>query len=210
MEENNFSLLRNQMVEYQLRHRGIRNENVLNAFKKVPRHKFVDDFYKRVAYEDHPLPIGDGQTISQPYIVAQMTEALELSPADKVLEIGTGSGYQAAILAEITDNVYTVESVEPLFHKAQRILDDLGYDSIRFKFGDGKIGWAQEAPFDAILVTAATKKVPEDLLDQLSEDHGRMILPVGGAFTQELLLIEKDGEEITKHTLGLCRFVPLV
>ncbi|MFW5913649.1 MAG: protein-L-isoaspartate(D-aspartate) O-methyltransferase [Bacillota bacterium] len=210
MEENNFSLLRNQMVEYQLKHRGIRDENVLDAFKKVPRHKFVDDFFKRVAYEDHPLSIGNGQTISQPYIVAQMTEALELSPGDKVLEIGTGSGYQAAILAEITDNVYTVESVEPLFHKAQRILNNLGYDSIRFKLGDGKIGWIEEAPFDAIVVTAATKEIPEELLDQLSEDHGRMVIPVGGSFTQELSLIEKDGADIKKYPLGLCRFVPLV
>ena len=208
MEENNFCLLRNQMVEYQLEHRGIRDENVLDAFKKVPRHRFVDDFYKRVAYEDHPLSIGNGQTISQPYIVAQMTEALELNPGDKVLEIGTGSGYQTAILAEIVDEVYTVESNEPLFYTSQRVLSDLGYDNIRFKFGDGKIGWEAEKPFYAIILTAAAKTIPDALKAQLNE-NGRLIMPVGGSFTQELTLLEKTEGTFKKRSLGLCRFVPL-
>ncbi len=197
------------MVEYQLRHRGIRDENVLSAFMNVPRHKFVDTFFKSVAYEDHPLSIGNGQTISQPYIVAQMTEALELKPDDKVLEIGTGSGYQTAILAEITDTVHTIESNEPLFHKAQRTLDGLGYDNIRFKYGDGKAGWVEEDPFDVIMVTAAAKEIPNALMEQLSDHGGRLIMPVGGSFTQELTLVRKHDGSIKKIPLGLCRFVPL-
>lgn len=209
MEQNNFCLLRSQMVKYQLEHRGIRDEKVLDAFKKVPRHHFVDAFFKSVAYEDHPLSIGNGQTISQPYIVAQMTEALELNPTDKVLEIGTGSGYQAAILAEVVDEVFTVESSEPLFHKAKRTLSELGYENIRFKLGDGKVGWKEESPFDAIIITAAAKTVPDALKDQLNEDGGRLIMPVGGHFTQELTLMEKHDGELERHFLGLCRFVPL-
>lgn len=209
MEENNFCLLRNQMVEYQLKHRGIRDESVLAAFKKVPRHQFVDPFFRAVAYEDHPLSIGNGQTISQPYIVAQMTEALELKETDKVLEIGTGSGYQAAILAEIVDEVYTVESNEPLFHKAKRTLSDLGYRNIRFKYGDGKVGWNEESPFDVIIITAAAKTIPDALKAQLNDEGGRLIMPVGGHFTQELTLLEKHNGEMEKQFLGLCRFVPL-
>lgn len=210
MEENNFSLLRNHMVEYQLKHRGIKNTRVLDAFLNVPRHKFVDPFFRRVAYEDHPLSIGNGQTISQPFIVAQMTEALELKPKDKVLEIGTGSGYQTAILSKIVDEVYTIETNEPLFHKSKRTLEALEYHNIHFKLGDGKEGWPEEGPFDVIVVTAAAKTIPEKLIAQLSDDNGRMIMPVGKHFTQELTLLYKTKTGIKKHFLGLCRFVPLI
>ena len=155
------------MVENQIKARGIKDERVLKAMNKVPRHKFVPETMRRYAYNDEPLPIGKGQTISQPYIVAYMTEVLELTPEDKVLEIGTGSGYQAAVLAEIAQEVYTVEIVEELARKARDILSEEGYENIRFHTGDGTFGWNKHAPYDAIIVTAAPSRVPEKLQDQL-------------------------------------------
>ncbi len=202
--------LRNKMVEEQLKKRGISDRHVLNAFLSVPRHCFVRDSEKHLAYGDHPLSIGEDQTISQPFIVALMTEALGLTGEEKVLEIGTGSGYQAAILADIAREVYTVERISPLGEKAREILHGLGYENIYFKIGDGTLGWKEEAPFDGIIVTAAAPRVPASLVEQLSPD-GRLVVPVGSSFEQDLLLVTRDTEgEVKKQSLGGCRFVPLI
>ncbi|MBN1994594.1 MAG: protein-L-isoaspartate(D-aspartate) O-methyltransferase [Anaerolineae bacterium] len=196
------------MVEYQIRRRDVSDEAVLAAMLKVPRHEFVPDDYKARAYEDHPLPIGYGQTISQPYIVAVMTELLELQPSDKVLEIGTGSGYQAAILAEITNEVYTIEIIPELAARAQETFERLGYEQIMAKQADGYWGWEEYAPFEAIIVTAAPDHVPQPLINQLA-DGGKMVIPVGppGGY-QSLWLIERQGEEILRTNWGGVRFVP--
>jgi len=196
------------MVETQLRARGIKDERVLEAMMEVPRHSFVPEDMRKYAYNDEPLPIGKGQTISQPYIVAYMTEKLGLSAEDKVLEIGTGSGYQAAVLAEIVAEVYTVEFVKELSLHAQEILRKRGYTNITFKIGDGNYGWSEHAPYDAILVTAAPARVPEKLRDQLKVG-GRMIIPVGDAF-QELMLFTREKRKIKSKKLLPVRFVPLI
>ena len=205
-----YTLKQNQMVKYQLKHRGIEDEDVLAAFLKVPRHEFVDPFYKNVAYEDQPLLIGEGQTISQPYIVALMSEALDIKWEDKVLEIGTGSGFQAAILSHLAKEVYTIENVEPLYHKAKRNLKAQEIDNVNTVHGDGKEGLPDHAPFDKIIVTAATDEVPVSLLKQLKVG-GRMIIPLGSHLNQELTLITKhENRNCKRENLALCRFVPLI
>lgn len=196
------------MVESQIKARGVKDEAVLEVMRKVPRHKFVSKNMKSYAYNDEPLSIGEGQTISQPYIVAYMTEVLQLRGDEKVLEVGTGSGYQAAILAEIAKEVYSIEVIEALSLRAQEALKELGYTNIYFKIGDGSLGWKENAPFDAIMVTAAPDKVPEALQAQLNIS-GRMIIPVGVTF-QELVLIIREKKKYKKERLLPVRFVPLI
>lgn len=199
---------RENMVEAQIAARGVKDKNVLKAMRKVPRHVFVPKDMKTHSYNDEPLPIGEGQTISQPYIVAFMTEILQLKEDDVVLEIGTGSGYQTAVLAEIVNEVYSIEIIKSLSTQAQVILQKLEYGNIHFKTGDGSHGWVEHAPFDKIMVTAAPSKVPEKLQNQL-EVGGRMIIPVGAAF-QELVLVFKGKKKSKKKSLIPVRFVPLV
>jgi protein-L-isoaspartate(D-aspartate) O-methyltransferase len=204
-----FTLQRREMVEEQLRRRGIEDEAVLRAMSKVPRHLFVAPEYAEQAYEDHPIPIGEGQTISQPYIVASMLASLSLNPSDVVLEIGTGSGYQTALLAEIVQQVYSIERLPELAESAKKILDELDYKNATVIVGDGTTGLPDFAPFDAIIVSAAAPGIPQPLFDQLRE-AGRMIIPVGPSQAQDLLLISKqDGLPVT-HKLEACRFVPLI
>ena len=197
------------MVQQQLVARGINNERVLAAMGKVPREEFVPLELRTETYEDGPLPIGHGQTISQPYIVAFMTERLRAKPSDRVLEIGTGSGYQAAILAELVSDVYTIEIVQPLAKTAEATLQRLGYKNVHIKMGDGYKGWPEEAPFDAIIVTCAPDKVPQPLVDQLKED-GRMVIPVGERFAQELYLLEKKNGQLKESVTLPVRFVPML
>jgi len=197
-----------QMVETQLKARDITDQRVLDAMLRVERHKFVPKEYQHLAYIDEPLPIGFGQTISQPYIVAKMTELLELNKNDKVLEIGTGSGYQAAILAELCKEVYTIEIISELAQRAEKLLKELGYKNIFVKFGDGYYGWPEHAPFDKIIVTCAPKEIPQRLVEQL-KDGGKIVLPVGDVF-QELVVVEKHGSVITKKNVIPVRFVPMI
>lgn len=203
-----YTALRSAMVAVQIEARGIKDAKVLDAMGRVPRHLFVPDELRGRAYDDEPLPIGEGQTISQPYIVAYMTEALGLKGHEKVLEVGTGSGYQTAILAEIAREVYTVELLGTLSARAQSRLEGLGYANIRFKVDDGTFGWAEFSPFDAVMVTAAAAAVPKRLEDQLGEE-GRMIIPVGSGF-QELVLIRREKRGFSKTKLLPVRFVPLI
>jgi protein-L-isoaspartate(D-aspartate) O-methyltransferase len=196
------------MVSSQLVARGVKDTNTLNAMKKVPRHLFVPDDLLPHAYFDEPLPIGEGQTISQPYIVAYMTEVLSLKGGERILEIGTGSGYQTAILAEIANEVFTVELIESLSLRAQEILKKLKYTNIYFKLGDGTFGWDEHAPFDAIMVTAAPDKIPRSLENQL-KIGGKMIIPVGSAF-QELIFITRGKKRFKRKKLLPVRFVPLM
>lgn len=192
-----------------LRRKGITDERVLAAMEKVPRHLFVLPEHLPVAYEDRPLPIGAGQTISQPYIVALSTQALALTPTDRVLEIGTGSGYQTAILAELAQEVYTVERIPELSAEAEERLRRLGYRNVRFRVGDGTKGWPEEAPFSKILVTAAAPRVPPSLLAQLQEG-GRLVIPVGGRFDQDLWLVRREaGRPVYEHLCPVT-FVPLI
>lgn len=209
MDETKYALLREQMLREQLEPRGIKDPRVLEAFCRVPRHLFVPEESRHLAYRDHPLPIGEEQTISQPFIVALMTQSLELQGHEKVLEIGTGSGYQAAILAELTEHVYTVERITKLSLRARKILDLLGYPNISFRTGDGSAGWLEKSPFDRIIVTAAAAGVPSALVNQLRRG-GRLVMPVGNQFIQELLLIVKEETGIKEQKLGGCRFVPLI
>ncbi len=199
--------MKEEMIENQIRTRGIKNEVVLNAIRKVDRHKFVPEEIRHQAYSDRPLPIGEGQTISQPYIVALMTELLELKKGDRVLEVGTGSGYQAAILAELADHVYTIEIIGSLALSAERLLRELGYRNINVKIGDGYIGWEEFAPFDAIIVTAAPPHIPQPLLDQLKEG-GRLVIPVGDYY-QELKKITKVKGKIRSQNVIPVVFVPM-
>lgn len=200
---------RNAMVARQLMPRGISDERVLEVFRKVPRHEFMPKSLLKEAYADHPLPIGEGQTISQPYMVALMTDCLKLKGSEKVLEIGTGSGYQTAILAELAKEVYSVERFETLAEKAKEALDGLGYKNIKIKTGDGTLGWEANAPYDGILVTAGAPNVPEALIKQLNE-NGRLAIPVGGTFSQVLTVVEKKkGKTLSTEVCG-CVFVPLV
>ncbi len=210
MSTQNYSKLRQNMVELQLIRRGITSKKVLDAFYKVPRHLFVNPDQRSEAYEDFPLPIDHNQTISQPYMVALMTEALDLIGDEKVLEIGTGSGYQTAILAEIVEHVYTIERYEKLSQDADKVLKELGYNNISLKVGDGTKGWPEEAPFGGILVAAAADHIPPLLLEQLAY-NSIMVIPVGGSREQELLVISKDGQgNITKQKSVGCRFLPLI
>jgi len=205
--EKMYEKMRLSMVEDQIERRGVSDNRVLVAMREVPRHEFVPDHLKKYAYADEPLPIGEDQTISQPYIVAYMTEYLRLEETDKVLEIGTGSGYQAAVLAEIVDSVYTIEIVDVLAESAERTLDRLGYDNVLVKRGDGYAGWPEHAPFDAIIITAAPTKIPEPLKEQLKVG-GSMILPLGD-YSQELVLIEKNINGYNQKSLLPVRFVPM-
>jgi len=201
---------RHQMVETQLRARGIRDERVLAAMARVPRHEFVAEAFRDQAYDDHPVPIGENQTISQPYIVGYMLDILQLDPSHRILEIGTGSGYVTALLAEISRQVFSVERLEPLARQAEQTLSRLGYGNVTVIVGDGSLGAPQFAPFDIIIVSAAAPQAPPALIEQLA-DGGRMIVPVGPSVSQELQLVEKLGEGKERVTrLEGCRFVPLV
>ncbi len=208
-EPDIYQKARERMVRTQIASRGIKDPRVLAAMLKVPRHLFVEEALKDQAYGDYPLPIGEGQTISQPYIVALMTEALELKGPEKVLEVGTGSGYQAAILAELAKWVYSIERYPSLAERAKRILERLGYRNVIIKVGDGTKGWPEVAPFDAIIVTAAGPKIPEPLLEQLAEG-GRLVMPVGDEWSQFLIKVTKKGGKFLKENLGAVRFVKLV
>jgi protein-L-isoaspartate(D-aspartate) O-methyltransferase len=209
MEEQKYRERRERMVKTQLIPRGIKDPRVLDVFAKVPRHLFVDPVQRHMAYRDHPLPIGLEQTISQPYIVALMTQSLALKGDENVLEIGTGSGYQTAVLAELARHVYTVERLPQLSEKAQNILQELQYNNISFRVGDGTGGWPEKAPFEAILVAAASESVPPALVEQLSLG-GRMVIPVGDSPMQDLLLLIKNQQCIEEQNLCGCRFVPLI
>lgn len=204
-----FKRQREKMVSTQIEGRGIHDYRVLEAMRKVPRHLFVGEALQDQAYGDFPLPIGEGQTISQPYIVAEMTQALELTKDDRVLEIGTGSGYQTAILAELAFRVYTIERVRGLFIRARKLLDQLGYHNVIAKCSDGTLGWPDESPFDAIIVTAGAPEVQEKLVQQLIIG-GRTVIPVGDRFSQTLLKIRRDEDGVHTNDLGGCRFVKLI
>ena len=197
------------MVEEQIVSRGIKDSRVIAAMKKVPRHLFVEEALQSQAYSDHPLPIGEKQTISQPYMVALMTEALQLKEKEKVLEIGAGSGYQTAVLAELAEKVFSIERIRSLAIKARQLLYELGYFNVEIKIFDGTHGWMEEAPFDAIIVTAGAPDIPQPLLDQLAID-GRLVIPVGDAYAQDLMRVTKTKERIKKEDLGGCRFVKLI
>ncbi|HSL90844.1 MAG TPA: protein-L-isoaspartate(D-aspartate) O-methyltransferase [Ignavibacteriaceae bacterium] len=206
--QDKFQKERENMAKTQIENRGIKDKSVLNAMRKVLRHEMVPSNVVNRAYSDGPLPIGYGQTISQPYIVAFMTEAIKPKPEHKVLEIGTGSGYQAAVLAEIVKEVYTIEIVNELYKSADKKLKQLSYNNIFCKAADGYYGWEEHAPFDAIVVTAAAEHIPPPLVEQL-KDGGKMIIPVGAPFlNQNLILVEKKGEEVTTRSLLPVRFVP--
>jgi protein-L-isoaspartate(D-aspartate) O-methyltransferase len=207
-DEARFAAMRKQMVDQQLRARGIRNEAVLAAMLKIPRERFVRPTETELAYSDMPLPIRSDQTISQPYIVAYMTEVLDIGPDEKVLEIGTGSGYQAAVLAEIAREVYSIEIVPALGEQARALLQELGYRNVHLRVGDGYLGWPEAQPFDAIIVTAAPDHVPQPLVDQLAV-NGRMAVPVG-RITQTLLVISKTSKGVVRRETLPVRFVPLV
>ena len=202
-----FAVAREAMVDDQIRARGITTPAVLTAMRKVPRHRFVPAEVTHMAYNDHAVPIGSGQTISQPYIVAYMTEAAEISPRDKVLEIGTGSGYQAAILGEVAREVYTIEIIPELAEGARKTLAELGYTNVQAKTGNGYLGWPESAPFDAILVTAAPDEVPQALIDQLAPG-GKMVIPVG-EIVQNMMIIEKTGNGVVERRTIPVRFVPM-
>ncbi len=203
-----FAAERERMVQTQIRARGVQDERVLQAMRKVPRHSFVPPDMRSYAYGDEPLPIGEGQTISQPYIVAYMTEALELRGDERVLEIGTGSGYQTAVLAELAEEVYTIEIVASLSQQAQETLKGLNYQNVFFRVGDGSLGWREFAPYDAIIVTAAPRSVPKALEEQLKLS-GKLIIPVGIEY-QELVLVKREKKGFSRKKLLPVRFVPLV
>jgi len=200
---------REKMIQEQLIPRGINNQRVLAAMGKIPRHLFVEEALWGEAYSDYPVPIGERQTISQPYIVALMTQALELEGREKVLEIGTGSGYQTAILAELSRKVYSIERIRPLFQKARRVLDQLKYFNVVIKVNDGTQGWAEEGPFDAIMVTAASPEIPPPLLEQL-DLKGRIVIPIGDRYSQSLKKIVRTEEGFQEEDLGGVRFVSLI
>jgi protein-L-isoaspartate(D-aspartate) O-methyltransferase len=200
---------REEMVRKQIEARGITDAKVLAALRNVPRHLFVSEALQDQAYGDFPLPIGEQQTISQPYMVAEMTQALQVSEDDRVLEIGTGSGYQAAVLAEIVFRVYTVERIYTLFSRTRKLFDALSYHNIVTRYSDGTLGWKDEGPFDAIIVTAGAPDIPYPLVSQLAQG-GRMVIPVGDQHSQELVKLYKDEKGIHRTDLGGCRFVKLV
>ncbi|NNK01112.1 MAG: protein-L-isoaspartate(D-aspartate) O-methyltransferase [Desulfatitalea sp.] len=204
-----YDRLRYDMVEKQIAARGITNIKVLAAMHTVPRHLFVSEALMDQAYSDFPLPIGEQQTISQPFIVAEMTQALMLTDTDRVLEIGTGSGYQAAILSQIAYRVYTVERIHSLYVKARKLFDQLGYHNIIMRYSDGTSGWKDESPFDAIIVTAGAPEIPAYLVNQLAVG-GRMVIPVGSQYSQDLIKLVRDEKGIHQTNLGGCRFVKLV
>lgn len=207
---DDYEKARQRMVKSDIQARGIKDPAVLAAMNKVPRHRFVPRGFRHRAYADHPLPIAEGQTISQPYVVALMTELLELKPTHRVLEIGTGSGYQAAVLAEIVKEVYSIEIRQPLAESSGKLLQDLGYKNVKVKYGDGYFGWQVHAPFDAIIITAAANHIPPPLIKQL-KNGGRFILPLGSTtYYQMLTLIKKEGEQVRMKQYGSVSFVPMV
>jgi protein-L-isoaspartate(D-aspartate) O-methyltransferase len=208
MERNHYAEPREKMVREQIAGRGVRDTSVLEAMRKVPRHLFIPDELRDRAYEDSPLPIGNGQTISQPYMVAWMTDLLRLQEGDRVLEVGTGSGYQAAVLCELASRVYSIEMDAELAARAEEAIRSLGYRNLSVKVGDGTEGWPEEAPFDAITVTAGAPSVPPPLLDQLA-DGGRLVIPVGSRTMQMLTLIIREGGKFESIQAGSCVFVPL-
>jgi len=206
----NFSIARRRMVEDQVVARGVRDPRVIDAMLQVPRHKFVEEALESQAYQDAPLPIGERQTISQPYMVAVMSEALALDGTEKVLEVGTGSGYQAAVLALLADRVFSLERIPALARRARKALDSCGYSKVNIRLADGTLGWKEMAPFDAIVVTAGAPDVPRDYLDQLAVG-GRLVIPVGDRMSQVLMRITRTSEhEFKEEQLLGCRFVPLV
>ena len=207
--ENNWKTLADEMVEYQIKDRGVKDENVIRVMKNTPRHLFVPKEFIYESYNDYPLPIGQDQTISQPYIVAVMTELLDLNKSDKVLEIGTGSGYQLAILSQIVDFSYSIEIKENLANTAIEKLDLLGYKNVNIKHGDGYNGWKEYAPFDKIILTAAPIDVPNELINQL-KDGGLMVLPVGGEDDQHLIVLKKKGNNLIEDYIFPVRFVPMI
>jgi protein-L-isoaspartate(D-aspartate) O-methyltransferase len=209
MAEDRYAAARNYMVDRQLAARGISDPRVLAAMRKVPRHRFIPESLWDQAYNDYPLPIGEEQTISQPYIVALMTEALELQETDRVLEIGTGSGYQAAILAELVAQVFSIDRMASLTAQAQEVLDSLGYKNIHLRVGDGTLGWPEESPFEGIIVTAGAPQVPRPLVEQLALG-GRLVIPVGDQFSQTLTVVRKTKEGVKYEYHGGCRFVRLI
>ena len=204
-----FAVLRKRMVEEQLIPRGIKSERLLDAFYKVERHKFVPEDLRGSAYADFPVPIGEGQTISQPYIVALMTQCLDLTGEEKVLEIGTGSGYQSAILAELAKEVYTIERYANLAKSAETVLKESGYKNITIKVGDGTLGWKDIAPFDRIIITAASPRIPLPLTEQINES-GKMVLPLGEPLSQVLTVVEKKKGKLEFIQVCGCVFVPLI
>jgi protein-L-isoaspartate(D-aspartate) O-methyltransferase len=204
-----FPKARLKMVEEQIISRGIKDSGVIEAMKKVPRHLFVEEALQSQGYSDHPLPIGEKQTISQPYMVALMTAALQLTRKQKVLEIGAGSGYQTAILAELGEKVFSIERIRSLAIRARKLLYELGYFNVEIKIFDGTYGWVEVGPFDAIIVTAGAPDIPQPLIDQLTIG-GRLVIPVGDAFVQDLIRVTKTGEGIKREDLGGCRFVKLI
>ncbi len=204
-----YDRLRQEMVEKQIEARGITDVRVLDAMRQVPRHLFVSEALMDQAYSDFPLPIGEQQTISQPYIVAEMTQSLQLSPDDRVLEIGTGSGYQAAILSKIVYRVYSIERIHSLYVRTRKLFDRLGYHNIVTRYSDGTTGWKDMGPFDAIIVTAGSPEIPAVLVNQLTIG-GRMVIPVGSQHSQDLIKLVRDQNGIHQTNLGGCRFVKLV
>ncbi|MBD3379754.1 MAG: protein-L-isoaspartate(D-aspartate) O-methyltransferase [Candidatus Omnitrophica bacterium] len=208
-QEMTFRRRREKMVKEQIKARGVDDPRVINAMLKVKRHLFVPEAVKGAAYSDRPLPIGYGQTISQPFIVGYMTQALDLDPADRVLEIGTGSGYQAAVLAELAGEVYSVEIIGELAEQARRTLERRGYDNVKVKYGDGYEGWKEHAPYDAVIVTAAPPQIPEELIRQL-RTGGRMIVPAGRFYQELVFITKKAGGRVERKKLMPVRFVPMV
>ncbi len=209
IEIKDWQVERERMVDEQIAARGVKDKRVLEAMKNVPRHIFVDKTYYHQAYNDYPLPVGNGQTISQPYMVAAMTELLELKGEEKVLEIGTGSGYQTAILALLCSKVYTIERITDLTIWARRRLETLGFRNISFMVGDGSLGWRDYAPYDGIMVTAGAPEIPDSLIEQLAE-KGRLVIPVGDEFSQILNLVKKHKDRIYRKEFFECTFVPLL
>lgn len=209
-ENDRFLRSRQRMVETQLIPRGIYDRRVIEAMLEVPRHLFVEEALEEQAYSDFPLPIGEGQTISQPYMVALMTQALELKGDEKVLEIGTGSGYQTAILSKLCERVFSIERVSLLASKARRLLDEINSCNVVIRIADGSMGWPENAPFDAIIVSAASPSIPQPLIEQLSTG-GRLVIPVGSLASQELIkVVKREGGSFSKENLGGCRFVRLI
>ncbi len=208
-KKNDLVKSRIRMVDEPIIARGIRDPKVIAAMRKVPRHLFVEEALHSQAYSDHPLPIGEKQTISQPYMVALMTEAMQLKGMEKVLEIGAGSGYQTAILAEIAFKVFSIERIRSLTIQARKLLYDLGYLNVEIKFSDGTLGWVEESPFDAIIVTAGSPGIPQPLVDQLAVG-GRLVIPVGDSADQELVRVTRTEEGTKREDLGGCRFVKLI
>jgi protein-L-isoaspartate(D-aspartate) O-methyltransferase len=208
-EDASYTKAREKMVRQQIARRGIYDERVLEAMRSIPRHFFVPESSRRLAYHDGPLDIGQGQTISQPYIVALMSEALELKGHERVLEIGTGSGYQAAILSQLASHLYTIERIPELAAQAQDLFRQLGYDNISTRVSDGTLGWPEHAPYDAIMVTAASPDVPEPLTDQLAEG-GQLVAPVGSSWSQSLVRVRKKDDHLERQDLSMVAFVPLI